>query len=101
MTTWNYRVVHHQLVRGHVVGDPPAYAPLDAGDEYSIHEVFYDDAGGVTKMTVDAMPVYADTVDGVRWVLDKMREACDKPVLEYDVDKLADDPQPEESRDAS
>lgn len=57
--TWNYRVVH-------------------TGDEYGIHEVYYDPTG----WTVEPVPVVADSVEDLRDVLNRMLAALDKPVIE-------------------
>jgi hypothetical protein len=66
MSHWNYRVMLH---------------PDLAGDEvYSaIHEVYYD-GDKVTGWTqTPATPGGED----VRWVLERMAEALDKPVLNF------------------
>ena len=81
MTTWNYRVVRHQIQRAQL-GDGKV-VPTEVVEEYAIHEVFYDEAGGVRMMSEDARPVVADTVEDLRWVLDRMGEALGKDVLEY------------------
>jgi hypothetical protein len=88
--TWNYRVVHHRLERIELGHERDADPPLEREDSYEIHEVYYSDAGAVTKMTVAPVPVYAETVEGIRTVLDRMREALDKPVLEYDMQYVDD-----------
>lgn len=64
--TWNYRVIHS----------------LDVGDSdvYAIQEVYYGKNGKPTAYC-DAS-VLGDTVEGVGMVLDMMKAALDKPVLE-------------------
>jgi len=55
--------------------------------EFAIHEAHYKDKGatrGPCSITTDAVAVHAETVDGLRWVLQKMLEALDKPVLDYE-----------------
>lgn len=67
--SWNYRVMRH-------VGD---------GEEWlGIHEVYYDDNGKPNGHTEDEIaPTSDEGVDGLRWVLDRMMEALDKPVLDF------------------
>jgi hypothetical protein len=73
--TWNYRVVHRRLAMDDI--DPPWQ------DEYAIHEVYYDEAGDVKGITEHPVPVIAEDVKGLGWVLDKMRRALNEPVVEY------------------
>ena len=67
--TWNHRVFR-KLYPAH------DYA------EYTLRETIYDDTGKVEGWTLDAIAPSSDTVEGLRWVLTKMLEALDKPVLE-------------------
>jgi hypothetical protein len=75
MTTWNYRVVH----RRHLGRNPT----LDE-DVFAIHEVYYDEAGKVTAVSMEPSPVFANSMTGLSWVIDKLREAYEKDVLEWD-----------------
>ena len=78
---WNYRVMRHQ----------PNPARGEREVWYAIHEVFYrndavDDRtvdSSETGYTEEPVAVVADDVDGLRWVLEQMLAALDKPVLEY------------------
>jgi predicted RNase H-like HicB family nuclease len=69
--SWNYRVIK--------IYDPTVEQWLE------IHETQYDDAGNPQsysrKVDKHAGEVGSETVDGLRWVLDRMREALDKPIL--------------------
>lgn len=76
---WNYRVMRHAPKNGEV-------------DEwYAIHEVYYrsndvDDLTvpvSETGCTEDPVGVVGDSVESLRWSLQKMLEALEKPVLEY------------------
>ena len=64
--SWNYRVVKD-------------------GEFYSIHEAYYnkgnDKARSITETSV--LPVGED-VKELRWILERMLEALDKPVLDYE-----------------
>lgn len=69
--SWNYRVIEFVDEQGY---------PWRA-----IHEVHYDDAGKPVSYTEDAASVISSDGAGINaplaWVLEKMREALDKPVL--------------------
>jgi hypothetical protein len=68
---WNYRVMR-------VISPELPEEPM-----YQIHEVHYE--GDKPRMVmVNPAPVMSEDVAGMRWVLDKMREALDKPVLDYE-----------------
>ena len=47
---------------------------------YEIVEVYYNEEG-VPKGHFAVADVSADTIEGLKWTLDKMRECLDKPVL--------------------
>lgn len=76
---WNYRVMRHAPREGEV------------DDWFAIHEVYYrsDEVDDLTVpvhetgCTKDPVSVIADDVEGLRWSLQKMLEALDKPVLAY------------------
>lgn len=80
---WNYRVMRHSSKNENTE---------EAEVWLGIHEVYYrdDDVDDLTVdvnetgYTVEPVRVTADDVDGLRWVLQKMSEALDKPVLNYD-----------------
>ena len=71
--TWNYRVVkqiHHS----------------PSGDEilFQIHEVYSDDTSDSGDMTENPVPLVSETIEGLKEVLVHIREALEKPVLDYD-----------------
>jgi len=77
--SWNHRILAHKD------GD---------GMYFQIHEVYYDKDGkpdGYNKdgkpdgYTANSVSVGAESLDGINWVLDKMKECTNKPIL------LADD----------
>ncbi|HEY6554046.1 MAG TPA: hypothetical protein VI669_11880 [Vicinamibacteria bacterium] len=69
------------------------HAPKDGKEEEwnAIHEVYYrsNDVDDLTvpvhetSYTIDPVGVISDDVEGLRWNLQKMLEALDKPVLDY------------------
>ena len=63
---WNHRVLAHK-----------------DGDEmyFQIHEVYYDKDGKPDSYTANGVGVGAESLDGIKWVLDKMKECLDKPIL--------------------
>ena len=67
---WNHRILAHK-----------------DGDEiyFQIHEVYYDKDGKPDGYTTNGVSVGAESLDGIKWVLDKMKECVNKPIL------LADD----------
>lgn len=74
MSTWNHRVVK-QTYKGEVA--------------YAIHEVHssVDNPELTGSCTIDPVAPSADEVEGdygLRWVLLRMLDALDKPVLDYD-----------------
>lgn len=67
MGHWNYRVVRR--------GTEPDTA------YYSVHEVYYDRKGNIVMWDEHEATVGAEDFGDVRWALDRMGEALDKPVL--------------------
>ena len=53
-------------------------------DYYQIHEVYYNNKGEPDSWTTNGVTVGAESVEGLRWVLEKMLESLDKEVLDYD-----------------
>jgi hypothetical protein len=73
--SWNYRVVHKK-------GTSVLTGPWET---WGIHEAYYNQPGdetprGVTEEPVD---VFGHDLDDLRWTLQEMTKALDKPVLEY------------------
>ena len=55
--------------------------------EYAIHEAHYTTPGrasGPCSITVDPIAPSSEDIDGLRWVLQKMLQSLDKPVLDYE-----------------
>jgi len=70
--SWNHRVLAHKS---------------DIGEDMylQIHEVYYDEGGKPNGCTKDGVSVGADNIEDMNWVIGKMKECLDKPIL------LADD----------
>lgn len=69
--SWNYRVIE--------------FVDPDGEPWRAIHEVHYDDAGKPSSYSEDAAIVMSSDGKGdvkeLGWVLDRMREALEKPVM--------------------
>lgn len=67
---WNHRVLRH-VKNGEIL--------------FAIHEVYYDENNNPHSCTAE--PVYAlgyDTLDNLALDLQRMLDACKKPVLDYE-----------------
>jgi len=53
-------------------------------DYYQIHEVYYNNKGEPSSWTKNGVTVGAESVEGLRWVLEKMLESLDKEILDYE-----------------
>lgn len=64
--TWNHRVMKIE----------------NRGETFlEIHEVYYDDQGRPNGYTTDPIAVTGETIDELRWVLNRMLECLDKDIL--------------------
>ena len=72
---WNHRVLAHE----------------DGEDMYfEIHEVYYNEENIPNGYTENGVSVGAENIKGIKWVLNKMNECADKPIL-YAGDKFPDE----------
>ena len=63
---WNHRILAH----------------TDGEDWFfQIHEVSYDKQGNPNSYTEQGVSVGADSIEGIVWILDKMKECLNKPIL--------------------
>jgi hypothetical protein len=65
--TWNHRVIRS--------------VEPDGTEFFGVHEVHYDDDGKPSLYSADPVAVCGGALDEIRWTLDRMREAVDKPIL--------------------
>lgn len=68
--TWNYRVVSFDQSE---YGEPPWL---------EICEVYYDPSGNPNAHTSTGVPVSSESIEGLKWVLEQMIEALDKPIIQ-------------------
>ena len=80
MGRFNYRVVK-------TMGVPEYYS--EDGTDYAIHEVYYNDTGGICGMVEDPVKICAESIDGLKRQLKLLKLAFDKPVLDGDNMKYA------------
>lgn len=71
--TWNHRVVRREYPE----------AVEDERVSYQIHEAHYED-GRCVAITVEPIAAYGADLDELRWVLERMLAALDKPILDYE-----------------
>ena len=55
---------------------------MKSGDEFVIREVYYKNDGTVEAWTAGPAIPSAETMEGLRWVVERYLEALDKPVIE-------------------
>jgi hypothetical protein len=73
MMSWNYRVV--KTVTKIPLGDTDI--------SYGIHEVYYDSNGDIISISEGLAHPISDDLEGLQWNLERMIEACKKPVIDY------------------
>jgi hypothetical protein len=70
---WSYRVVK-----------TVTKIPLGNIDiSYGIHEVYYDENGDIVNISESLAHPLSDDLEGLKWSLERMMEACNKPVIDY------------------
>lgn len=70
--SWNHRVI--KRVHNHkYLHEPEIF--------YEIREVFYDNNGDITAIA-ETPDVMSDSLDDLKWTLNKMLESCDKPIVD-------------------
>jgi hypothetical protein len=68
MALWNYRVMKQVF---------------DGDDYLQIHEVFYDE-NNEKSWTINGVTVAGESIEELKDTLNKMLEALDKEILDYD-----------------
>lgn len=66
MSGWNYRVMAHEH-KGEIY--------------FQIHDVYYNKKRKPNSYTRDPSWVGSETIEGMQWTLDAMKEALSKPIL--------------------
>jgi len=78
--SWSYRVV--KTVTKIPLGD------IDIS--YGIHEVYYDENGDIVNISENLAHPISDDLEGLQWNLERMIEACKKPVIDYNTGEEQD-----------
>lgn len=63
---WNHRILAHEH-SGEIT--------------FQIHEVYYDESGIPNSYTANAVGVTSESLKGITWTLNKMKECRKKPIL--------------------
>ena len=72
--SWNFRVMRN--------GRHPEEVT------YGIHEVYYTDNGDINGWSMNPSAIEtSETPDALRWFLEEMTKAMDKPILDYETGK--------------
>ena len=80
--SWNYRVIYHPPSK-YKIGEKE----FDREEYLAIHEAYYDEKGYVVSISMDAIIIGdegEDFLDSLKWIIEKLSEALDKPILNYD-----------------
>ena len=80
--SWNYRIIYHPPSK-YKVGEEE----LDREEYLAIHEAYYDKKGIADGITIDAILAGGEGEDAlisIKWTLEKMMEALNKPILDYE-----------------
>ena len=87
--SWNYRLVYHPPSK-YKIGDKE----FNREEYLAIHEVHYDDDGKPHAASKDALGILGDegedSLVSIKWILEKMMEALEMPILDYDTLKEID-----------
>ena len=75
MSHWNHRVFK-KFVKYH--------DSEDGEWTFNIRETYYNSEGEITMHSNEPRPALSEDLEGLKWTLRKMLEACDKEVLDED-----------------
>jgi hypothetical protein len=71
--SWSYRVVKYVTK-----------IPLgDTDISYAIHEVYTDENEDIVNISEKPSYVIGDDTESLKWQLERMMEACKRPVIDY------------------
>jgi len=71
--SWNYRILKHKQ----------KYKYSSNGDYYAIHEVMYEN-NKPHSCTKDPIDIVGEDIKSIKWQLDNIKKALNKPVIDYD-----------------
>lgn len=70
---WSYRVV--KTITKIPLGDTDI--------SYAIHTIYTDESGDIVNISEQPAYPIADDIEGLIWQLERMKESCKKPVIDY------------------
>lgn len=73
--TWNYRLYKQTYAKGTEIEEV----------SFTIRETYYDENGKINGYTEPVSP-QSESVEGMKWVLEKMQLALNKDVIDLDAD---------------
>ncbi len=96
---WNYRIVRHRdplpkyLMLKKNKEHREKYYPKDYIEWFAIHEAYYNKNGKMRAITEEPIKVMTDEFSKkeFKWVLSKMRQAVDRPVIDFETRKEIDE----------
>lgn len=71
--SWNYRLTK-EIIRNKYLTEPEII--------YGIREVFYNENGDISGFSEEP-DIISDSIDGMKDILTKMLESCDRPLIDY------------------
>jgi hypothetical protein len=78
--SWSYRVVK-QVTK----------IPLgDIDISYAIHSIYIDENNDIVNISEKPSYAIGDDIESLKWQLERMIEACKKPVIDYDTGEEQD-----------
>jgi len=86
--SWNHRIIYHKA-------DKLKENPKIQWEEYlAVHEVYYDENGNPHSITEEPCVIIGeegkDSLMSIKWTLEKITEAMNKPILNYETLKEID-----------
>jgi len=69
--SWDYRIIQKQSLRDET----------ENGIYYEVHEAYYNSEDELCLISKEPISPYGMSLDGLKWTLEFMRKACDKPIL--------------------
>ena len=79
--SWNYRVIYHKA------GALTETSKIKWDEYLAIHEVYYEEEK-ISSITEKPISIIGDegkeSLKSIKWILEKITEALNKPIIDYD-----------------
>ena len=80
--SWNYRIIYHKAEK------MKEHPEIQFEEYLAVHEVYYDEDGNPNSIAKEPIMVAGeegkDSLLSIKWTLEKITEAMNKPILNYD-----------------